>query len=158
MQKYEMSDNCGWYTPEAWAVKEGPSNFLEGAKLILWFENELYISLNYGDGVIADELQDLAGKFGYSYEQWVPGIWDSMKMKTISGSRNQTNTDLDSGVRFVPGKIPQIKQSTIQELVVKMQTDNFSLHGKQARQNLEAVAIRFNVVMQPQVATLDTDR
>lgn len=66
-----------FYTPEEWAAKEGPDHLLQGAELILAFDNSLVTWLNYGTGV-NDELQELAEGFGYYYElghHWNMGFY-----------------------------------------------------------------------------------
>lgn len=64
---HEINYDFWFYTPAEWAAKEGPDHLLQGAELILAFENSLVSWLNYGTG-IDDELQDLAAGFGYYFE------------------------------------------------------------------------------------------
>jgi hypothetical protein len=64
---HEINYDFRFYTPAEWAAKEGPDHLLQGAELMLAFDNSLVTWLNYGTG-IDDELQDLAAGFGYYYE------------------------------------------------------------------------------------------
>jgi hypothetical protein len=61
---HEINYDFCFYTPEEWAVKEGPDHPLQDSELILAFNNSLVAWLNYGTG-IDDELQELAAGFGY---------------------------------------------------------------------------------------------
>jgi len=64
---HEIDFDYRFYNSEEWAQKEGPEHLLQGAELILTFENDLFNWMNYGTSV-PDELQDLAEGFGYYYE------------------------------------------------------------------------------------------
>lgn len=74
---HEIDYDYHFYTPEEWAQKEGSDRLLQGADLVLTFENDLYTWMNYGTSV-PDELQDLAEGFGYYYElghAWSMGFY-----------------------------------------------------------------------------------
>jgi hypothetical protein len=77
MRIYEIDNDFWFYTPTEWTVKEGPDHLLQGAELMLAFENSLVSWLNYGTG-IEDELQELIEGFGYYYElghHWNMGFY-----------------------------------------------------------------------------------
>jgi len=77
MRIYEIDYDFWFYTPAEWAIKEGPDHLLQGAELMLAFENSLVSWLNYGTG-IEDELQELVEGFGYYYElghHWNMGFY-----------------------------------------------------------------------------------
>jgi hypothetical protein len=85
---HEINYDFRFYTPEEWAVKEGPSHLLQGAELILVFENDLYTWMNYGTDV-PDELQELAEGFGYYYEQghaWNMGFYPTEDWQPLPAS------------------------------------------------------------------------
>jgi hypothetical protein len=64
---HEINYDFRFYTPEEWAAKEGADHLLQGAELMLAFDNDLVNWLNLGTSV-PDELQDLSEGFGYYYE------------------------------------------------------------------------------------------
>jgi 5-methylcytosine-specific restriction endonuclease McrA len=67
LQIHDLDYDFTFYTGDEWRAKgEG---FLEKAEAVLLFENQLVDILNYtGPWNIEEELQDLAGGFGYYFE------------------------------------------------------------------------------------------
>jgi len=85
---HEINYDFRFYTPEEWAAKEGPNHLLQGAELILVFENDLYAWMNYGTDA-PDELQELAEGFGYYYEQghaWNMGFYPTDDWQPLPAS------------------------------------------------------------------------
>ena len=64
---HEINYDFRFYTPEEWAAKEGSDHLLQGAELMLAFDNALVGWLSLGTSV-PDELMELAEGFGYFYE------------------------------------------------------------------------------------------
>ncbi|MCW5981249.1 MAG: hypothetical protein KIT09_24410 [Bryobacteraceae bacterium] len=90
---HEIDYDYRFYTPDEWEQHEGPENLLKGAELVLTFENDLFLWMNYGTSV-PDELQDLAEGFGYYFElghAWNMGFypiedWPALPSPTVSYS------------------------------------------------------------------------
>jgi hypothetical protein len=82
---HEINYDFRFYTPEEWVIKEGPDHLLQGAELMLAFDNALVDWLNLGTNV-PDELQDLAEGFGYYYElghAWNMGFYPIEKWQPL---------------------------------------------------------------------------
>ena len=77
MRIYQIDFDFWFYTPHEWTIKEGSDHLLQGADLVLAFENSLVAWLNEGTS-IDDELQELVEGFGYYYElgnHWNMGFY-----------------------------------------------------------------------------------
>lgn len=66
---HDSDNDFYFYTQKQWVAKESSEHYLADAELVVAFEDDLFSLLHYsGDSKVEEELQELAGGFGYYFE------------------------------------------------------------------------------------------